>query len=115
MNDNKKTASRTELEARCLRDIDAIETWTPVPLLRGIAKEVSLDPAFDGDYKDAIASKSARLRDKIWGYACQARTSVQRRMYDRVMHEASKRGLLNGYDCPRATSAAWAALMEGDE
>jgi hypothetical protein len=33
-------------------------------------------------------------------------------MYIRLLNEASKRGLLNGYDCPRATSAAWAALNE---
>jgi hypothetical protein len=115
MNDNTKTLSRVALEASCLRDLQTLEAWSPVPLLRGIAKEVSLDPAFEGDYKDAIASKSARLRERIWSYSCQARTSAERRMYDRVMSEASKRGLLNGYDCPRATSAAWTALMEGRE
>lgn len=111
MNDNTKTLSRVALEASCLKTLQATEAWDPVPLLRGIAREVTLADGFDGDYKDAIASLSARLADRIWEYEVRSRTSAERRAYVRVKEEASRRGLLNGYDCPRATSAAWATLM----
>ena len=113
MNDNTKTLSRVALEASCLKALQATEAWDPLPLLRGIMKEVGLDPAFDGDYKDAITSLSARLADKIWEYEVRSSTSAERRAYARVKEEASRRGLLNGYDCPRATSAAWATLERG--
>ena len=111
MNDNTKTLSRIALEASCLKALQATEAWDPLPLLRGIAREVTLADGFDGDYKDAIASLSAQLADKIRDYEVLSRTSAERRMYVRVREEASRRGLFNGYDCPRATSAAWAELM----
>jgi hypothetical protein len=112
MNDNTKTLSRVALEASCLKTLQATEVWDPLPLLRGIMKEVGLDPAFEGDYKDAIASLSARLAERIWEYEVRSRTSAERRAYARVKEEASRRGLLNGYDCPRATSVAWKAMEE---
>jgi len=101
------------LEASCLKTLRATEAWDPVPLLRGIAREVTLAEDFAGDYKDAIASLSAQLADKIWGYEVFARTSAERRAYARVKEEASRRGLFNGHDCPRATSTAWQALFGG--
>lgn len=112
MNDNTKTLSRVALEASCLKALQATEAWDPLPLLRGIVREVTLADEFDGDYKDAIASLSARLADRIWEYEVRSRTSAERRAYARVKEEASRRGLLNGYDCPRATSAAWKAIEE---
>jgi hypothetical protein len=112
MNDNVKTKSRTELEVRCLKEIRATEAWDPLPMLRAVCREISLPAGFDGDYKDAIADKSARLSDRLREGEALSRTSAERRMYIRLLNEASKRGLLNGYDCPRATSAAWAALNE---
>lgn len=112
MNDNTKTKSRTDLEVRCLEEIRATEAWDPLPMLRAVCREISLPSNFDGDYKDAIADKSARLSDRLREGEALSRTSAERRMYIRLLNEASKRGLLNGYDCPRATSAAWAALNE---
>ena len=44
MNDNTKTLSRVALEASCLKALQATEAWDPLPLLRGIMKEVGLDP-----------------------------------------------------------------------
>jgi len=113
MNDNVKTKARTDLEARCLKEIRATEAWDPLPMLRAMCREISLPAGFNGDYKDAIADKSARLSDRLRECEALSGTSAERRMYVRLLNEASKRGLLNGYDCPRATSAAWAAL-EGD-
>ena len=113
MNDNVKTKARTDLEARCLKEIHATEAWDPLPMLRAMCREISLPAGFDGGYKDAIADKSARLSYRLRECEALSGTSAERRMYVRLLNEASKRGLLNGYDCPRATSAAWAAL-EGD-
>ena len=102
------------LEASCLKEIHAVETWDPVPLLRGIAHEVTIGDKFDGDYKDAIASLSAKLADKIWEYEARSGSLAERRTYVRIRAEASRRGLFNGYDCPRATREAWDALVRGD-
>jgi hypothetical protein len=112
MNDNVKTKSRTDLEVRCLKEIHATEVWDPLPMLRAMCRQISLPSKFDGDYKDAIADLSARLSDRLRECEALSSTSAERRMYVRLLNEASRRGLLNGYDCPRATSAAWAALNE---
>ena len=49
----------------------------------------------NGDYKDHIAAKSEQLSELLIGES------------KKLIKEANKRGLLNGYDCPRATSEAW--------
>lgn len=110
MNDNTKTISRTELEVSCLKE--ATEAWDPLPMLRAIARETALPSSFDGDYKDAIADKSARLSLRLREYEALAGSSAERRMYIRLLNEASRLGLLDGYDCPRATTAAWAAITD---
>ena len=110
-----KIEQATALEVSCLKQ-DPAPAWDPLPLLWAACNCVRIEraarPLVDEDYKDSIAGASAMLNDLLTSWVWQARTSAERREYRRLIVEAVKRGLLSGYDCPRATMAAWAAIEE---
>lgn len=110
-----KIDAKIALEMSCLKDVCIAEGAEIMPKLIAMAREVRLDPQFEGDYKDEIAQMSARLSWNLWTCEQQQETSAMRRFYARVKAEASRRGLLNGYDCPRATHQAWQELLRDYE
>ena len=110
-----KIDAKIALEESCLRQIKEWEGHDVFPKLRAMVMEVRLSPDFEGDYKDEIAQMSARLSHNLWSYEQQQESSAMRRHYARVKAEASRRGLLNGHDCPRATREAWRKVIEEDD